>query len=492
MIDLNRLDTDINDLKSQLAHWQTEIEQARQEENKARAAYELARRERPEDQPPGGDEETTRIEWTRAKRRLNVLGRIIEEVEKELQSKETELQSVRSQGVVETTPSTKEDQEMGASVRLDQGEKLQLAMDRMWGAAAKESASEKDVPAFKGFRHAFKVITGRDIEDMLGHVISNAQEEILAANWVNVLGTSMYKRLLKDYAAPNFGEDTISRPRPGGLRDFNNVDALRVEYFADLAVVEPEALGYQEIAVPGDEIVQYHAIQYGNLVTISRKALLADDLGAATRVVGRLGRAARRTKAKFIWAFAMNNVNYDVDGLPWFGVAPNHGNLTATALTANLAGANAIITILIALANMTEPGSGESLGLPAFQDLRVYLAVPTALMGVARALNQAPEVLDAFNLLEANPVYHLFGANDERIVVCPFFTDATDWYVYRDPDEVDSIEIGYVLDQREPEFFVASVPTIGQMFTDDKQQFKVRHEYGGDILDYRGACKSVQ
>jgi hypothetical protein len=76
--------------------------------------------------------------------------------------------------------------------------------------------------------------------------------------------------------------------------------------------------------------------------------------------------------------------------------------------------------------------------------------------------------------------------------VCPFFTDATDWYVYRDPDEVDSIEIGYVLDQREPEFFVASVPTIGQMFTDDKQQFKVRHEYGGDILDYRGACKSVQ
>ena len=403
MVDLNRLDTDINDLKHQLAHWQTEIEQARQEENKARAAYELARRERPEDQPLGGDEETTRIEWTKAKRRLNVLGRIIETVEKELQSKETELQPVRREGVVGTTPSTKEDQEMGASVRLDQGEKLQLAMDRMWGAAAREAAPEKDVPAFRGFRHAFKVITGRDLEDMAHHVIANAQEEVLAATWVNVLSISMHKRLLKDYVEANFGEDTISRPRPGGLRDFKNVDALRVEYFADLAVVEPEALGYQEIATPGDEIVQYHAVQLGNLVTITRKALLADDLGAATRVVGRLGRAARRTKAKFIWSFAMNNVNYDVDGLPWFGVAPNHGNLTATALTGNLAGANAIITMLIALANMTEPGSGETLGLPAFQDLRVYLAVPTALMGVARALNQAPEGVDVIVVLPGYP-----------------------------------------------------------------------------------------
>jgi hypothetical protein len=55
---------------------------------------------------------------------------------------------------------------------------------------------------------------------------------------------------------------------------------------------------------------------------------------------------------------------------------------------------------------------------------------------------------------------------------------------------VDSIEIGFLNDQREPEFFTASVPTIGQMFVADKQQFKIRQEYGGDIVDFRGAVKS--
>jgi hypothetical protein len=288
---------------------------------------------------------------------------------------------------------------------------------------------------------------------------------------------------------PAYGEDAISRPRPGGVASFDNVDALRVQYLADLAVVDPEAADYAEIVPPGDEIVQYHAIQVGGLLTISRKALLSDNLGASQKMVGRIGRAARRTKAKYVWAFAMNNVAYDVDSVAWFDAA--HGNLGATALTADLTGANLIITALMALANMTEPGSGETLGLPALRDLRLWLAVPTALLGVAHALNSSNTLPNAGNVQCPNPIYHLFGENDERVIVNPLFTDATDWYVFRDPDEVDSIEIGYVLDQREPQLFVASVPTIGQMFVADKQQFKVRDEYGAEILDYRGGYKAV-
>jgi hypothetical protein len=98
---------------------------------------------------------------------------------------------------------------------------------------------------------------------------------------------------------------------------------------------------------------------------------------------------------------------------------------------------------------------------------------------------------DGANNLYANPVYHLFGDNGERILVNPLFTDATDWYIFRDPADVDSIEVAFLNDQREPEFFVASIPTVGQMFVADKQQYKIRHEYGGDIVDYRGAYKAV-
>ena len=421
-----------------------------------------------------------------AKLRKRYDGRVFEAaaLEAEILEEKTTLDALGQAGLVTGLGAPR------AEVGLEQRDKVQLGMDRMWGAVGREAAAPpQDVPAFKGFQHAFHVITGRDLREMFTHVISSAQEDILAATWVNVLGTSMYKRLIKDYREAFFGEDAISRPRQGGLRDFKNVDALRVQYFADLADVDPEIADYAEIAAPGDEIVQYHAIQKGNLVSISRKALLADDLGATTKIVGRLGVAARRTKAKFVWNFATTNANYDVDGLPWFSVA--NGNLGATALSADLAGANLILTALIALANMTEPGSGERLGLPALRDLRVWLAVPNDLLGVAHALNASDTLPNAANVQCPNPIYHLFGATDERVIVCPLFTDTTDWYVFRDPGEVDSIEIGYLNDQQEPEFFVASVPTVGQMFVADKQQWKVRHEYGADILDFRGAYKSV-
>jgi hypothetical protein len=38
---------------------------------------------------------------------------------------------------------------------------------------------------------------------------------------------------------------------------------------------------------------------------------------------------------------------------------------------------------------------------------------------------------------------------------------------------------------------VANVPTVGQMFVADKLQHKIRHEYGADLVDFRGAVKAV-
>lgn len=376
-----------------------------------------------------------------------------------------------------------------AAVVLEQQEKLQCGMDRLFGAAAREGAPAQGVPAFRSFRDAFRQITGRQLEDMLGHRIATAQEAITAALWADILGTSMHRRLIKDYAAANYGEERIASRRPGGVANFKTQDSLRVQYFADLASVDPESADYVEIAAPDDEKVSWAVQQKGNILTITRKTLINDDLGAVTKLVGRLGRAARRTKAKFVWAFAMNNSTYDVDSTAWFH--GDHGNLGSTALTANQTGVTTLMAAVIALADMTEPGSGEKLGLPAFADLQLTLAVPHALLATAIRLNQSQLLPDGSNNLYGNPFFQFFGARNERIVVNPLFTDDTDWYLFRDPEEVDSIEIGYLNDQEEPEFFVASVPTIGQMFVADKQQYKVRHEYGGDIVDYRGGYKAV-
>jgi hypothetical protein len=60
-----------------------------------------------------------------------------------------------------------------------------------------------------------------------------------------------------------------------------------------------------------------------------------------------------------------------------------------------------------------------------------------------------------------------------------------------DGGEVELLEGAYINGQREPEFFVADNPTVGQLFVADKIQYKSRHEYEFEIADYRGFDKSV-
>ena len=381
-----------------------------------------------------------------------------------------------------------------ATITLDRQDKLQLGMDRLFGACTVEAEDRhREIPAFRGLRHAFKVITGRELADVQGHLVTTAQEEILSMTWTNILGASMHRRLIKDYVAPAYGENNIISYRPGGVSNFKTQETLRVNYLADLSPVDPETADYVEIVEPGDEAVTWDVLQKGNLLTVSRKTMLNDDLGAVIKTVGRVGRAARRTFAKFVWGFWVNNSLYEADGTAWFTTGGgSHLNLVATTLTADTDGAAHILDALILLGGMIEPGSGERLGLPELRNLMCWLVVPIELMAIAHILNSSPTILTALGAPAGNPVYHLFGANDERIIVNALLTDATDWGIFRDPSEVDSIEIGFLNDQREPEFFVASVPTIGQMFIADKQQYKVRHEYGGNIVDFRGAVKSEQ
>jgi hypothetical protein len=51
--------------------------------------------------------------------------------------------------------------------------------------------------------------------------------------------------------------------------------------------------------------------------------------------------------------------------------------------------------------------------------------------------------------------------------------------------------VGFVQGQREPQIFIQNDPTQGAVFTNDRITYKVRHEYGGDIVDFRPVGKNV-
>lgn len=331
---------------------------------------------------------------------------------------------------------------------------------------------------FRSLQHAYVAITG-DSELSFRFRVS---EDITSATWANILGSTLNRSLLQNYAEQDYGERNIMRT--GRAADFRNIEDTRMKYFGDIDTIEPETTDYQEIESVGDEKVTYAVIQKGNKLTITRKTIINDDLQSVQNLVQLFGRAFRRTLAQYVWNFWINNSAYDVDGVAWFHA--DHGNLGSTALSAAT-----VETAITALMDMTEPGSSKKLGLPfsrGVRNLGLWLVVPNALWGTAKKENER-ELLAAD--MTMNPVRYMFGESSERIIVNPLLSDANDWGIFRDASDLPSIVVKFLQGREEPEFFLADAPTVGQMFTGDKLVYKGRHEYGGDIQDFRGAYKAV-
>ena len=57
--------------------------------------------------------------------------------------------------------------------------------------------------------------------------------------------------------------------------------------------------------------------------------------------------------------------------------------------------------------------------------------------------------------------------------------------------EIEGIEIGFLNGKQEPEILVQDQPTVGNVFVYDTIRYKVRHEYGGAVVDYRAFAGAI-
>jgi hypothetical protein len=120
--------------------------------------------------------------------------------------------------------------------------------------------------------------------------------------------------------------------------------------------------------------------------------------------------------------------------------------------------------------------------------------VPINLKAQAYKINRAEFYNPGPNIFEPNPFYQRFGPNNERIIVNELLdgSDTNDWYCGSLPQNSGPIiELGFVQGQREPVILVQNEPTQGGTFTNDRITYKVRHEYGGDFVDFRPIQKNV-
>lgn len=354
-------------------------------------------------------------------------------------------------------------------------DKLQAAMDKMFRVAV---AADLNIAGFTSLRAAYVEMTGDT--DVTGVITPENSRRLQAAygdtTFAYALGSALYRRVAQDYReTSDYGVSRIVGNNIRNARDFRKLETMLIGYYGDLPTLDTDTDDYPDLGEVGDEMVEYALMEKGGIITIKRKTIINDDLRLIDKIVSRLGRGARRGLARSVWTPFLTNAVYKGDGKAIFHI--DHGNLGTAAYA--IASALAAKT---AMAQQTEAGSGERLTLRP-----VTVSHPSELFGIVSNVNKFnPQAVAVEN---GNAMFGFF--KEEGLHENPFMTDATDWMMFADPNEIEIVELAFLNGQQEPQMFIANNPTGGQMFVNGGIQYKIQHDYNSDVIDFRGAYKSV-
>ncbi len=407
-------------------------------------------------------------------------GRIFEqsELEADLKAQQEMLAALAASGLIRGN--TYEKPALGGMIT--EAEKMQAAFDRMFDLEI-DSARMGVIRPFGSIREAYARVTGDPAvagfseRSTLGaiHVSESApiarisEADTTTATFSYLLGTSMNKRLLKDYQAwpAEWMRFTTIVP----IRDFKQQTRVRLGAFGSLPIVA-EDTAYSAITL-SDSAATYVPQKRGNLVTVSREVIVNDDLQAIKQIPSKLAVAAAYTLAEFVYGFLSANANI-YDGSALFTIGAPHNNLGAAALSSA-----AMQTGVTAMREQTNY-AGKRLGLrPRF------LVVPPELEWTSMVVTRSAGVPGSNN----NDINPMLGYVTP--VVSPQLSSTTQWFLVGDPREIDTIEIGFVGGQVNPALFIQDQPLFGLNFTQDVITYKIRHEYGGVVVDYRGLYRGI-
>ena len=370
-----------------------------------------------------------------------------------------------------------------AEVMRDEAERKRAALDGLW--SSRDEAVDGERP-YRFMSEAFQDFTGhrltprqffaetfhyhRAAEDWNG--VRRLSASLQTSTWGEAFGDSIRRAMLRDFRDERFHQwkKIVSSVAP--VKDFRTNRRVRVGGYGDLQTVAEQAT-YPALASPTDEEVTYAVSKRGGVEDLTWEMIQNDDMGAIRMIPQRLARAAQRTLNGFVFDFLASNADiYDGDAL----FHANHKNTSANELTYESA-----VAAIKAMGQQTFYGE-EGVEVAA-QARPKYLVHPTELLEEAFEVTQSPvKVVEGGNSTQPSVINRL---GVEPLWV-PELADANDWYMISDPAHMDTIEIGFMDDMREPELFIEDNPSAGSGFSADKIRYKIRHVYGGAVLDFRG------
>jgi len=277
------------------------------------------------------------------------------------------------------------------------------------------------------------------------------------------------KRLRMGYEE-NPGTYTRWARRAPNAPDFKSISVVQMSAMPDL--LQTNEHGEFKYGTLKDGAETYQLLTYGRIVSLSRQAVINDDLRAFDRMVTGFGGASARLENRMAYA----------------------------QLTANAAMADAVALFHATHANLGS-GAGSVLQFSALSDGRkamrkqkglqseelnlapAYLIVPTDLEQTAYQLTSSQYT--PATKTEVNE-FRTGGRTALEPIVEPVLDNnsATAWYLAANSSQVDTVEYCY-LDGAEGPVIESEVG-----FEVDGLSFKCREDFATKVIDYRGLYKS--
>lgn len=373
----------------------------------------------------------------------------------------------------------------GVKVRFDTMDKKKAALDAFFDGNWTEG--------YKSFKTAYLDITGYRGNDLFNadfnrRILQESAgtdrgfydsmrdtESVTSSTWNLILGDSITRHMVGEYNR----EDWQVAWQLVNTYPLNDFRTQRVDRLGDYAVLPTVAQGapYQPLTTPGNEEATYAPTKRGGTEDLTLETIANDDIRAIVRIPQRLGIAAAETAFKFIMDFYIAPITCTYDSVATFNAS--HNNTATNALNdTNLSTGWATMLKQSAL-------NGTANFLPVQPK---FLLAPPDLRQMALVLCQSAVAVPS-GIAGASNVPNV---NQGLIpIIVPYWTgtSTTAWFLSADPARTPFVEIGLYQGKKDPDLFVQSDQTIGSMFDSDKITYKIRHIYGGTVVDHRGAYR---
>ena len=253
----------------------------------------------------------------------------------------------------------------------------------------------------------------------------------------------------------------------GSNRDFKEAARVALSEAGNLELV-PEGGQFQQDFL-GEASARTKVATYGKLFSLTRQAIINDDLGLFSKIATKYGSAAKRLVNKMVYAQLTDNVKMQ-DGVALFD--NKHGNVAGTGEALSV---KAIAKAITAMRRQKGITGDATLNITP-----KYLVVPPELEMTAYQIVNSTAAVDGVNSGVANPYKGRFV-----VVADAELTDPDAWYLVADASQHDTIEVTYLNGVETPRL------ETRQGFEVDGIEYKVAFDCGVSALDFRGIFKNA-